>query len=52
MFRLGAPEILIVLVVFVILFGGKRIASLGKDLGSGIRSLRDALKELHGDDDG
>lgn len=49
---LGVPELLIIAVLVVILFGGKKFASLGKDIGSGIRNLRTGLKEATKDDDG
>ncbi|TGK05496.1 twin-arginine translocase TatA/TatE family subunit [Leptospira langatensis] len=45
--NLGWPEILIILFLALLLFGGKRLPSLAKDLGDGIRSFR---KSLSGDD--
>jgi sec-independent protein translocase protein TatA len=45
---LGFPEILIILAVAVLLFGGKKIPELAKGLGQGIRNFKSALK---GDDD-
>jgi sec-independent protein translocase protein TatA len=44
---LGFPEILIILAVAVLLFGGKKIPELAKGLGQGIRNFKTALK---GDD--
>jgi len=41
---LGLPEILIVLVIILILFGRGRISSIAGELGSSIRSFRDGLK--------
>jgi sec-independent protein translocase protein TatA len=40
---LGAPELLIVLVIVLLLFGGGRVAHLGSDLGKGIREFRKGL---------
>ncbi|MCX6054772.1 MAG: twin-arginine translocase TatA/TatE family subunit [Chloroflexi bacterium] len=40
----GWPEILIVLVIVVILFGVGRIGKIGTEIGSGIRNFRDGLK--------
>ena len=39
----GFPEILIVLVVVVTLFGPGRIGKLAGELGKGIRSFRDGI---------
>lgn len=45
---LGMPSwtnILIILVVVLLLFGGKKIPELMKGLGSGIKEFKDATKE-------
>ncbi len=42
---LGAPELLLVLVIVLVLFGGSRLATLGKELGQGIREFRKATQE-------
>ena len=39
----GLPEMLIVLVIIVILFGPGRIGKVAGELGKGIRSFRDGL---------
>ncbi len=41
---LGFPEILIIALVAVLLFGGKKVGDLGKGLGEGIRNFKNALK--------
>ena len=41
---LGLPEILVILAVAVLLFGGKKIPELAKGLGEGIRNFKSALK--------
>jgi sec-independent protein translocase protein TatA len=41
---LGAPEVLLICVVAVLLFGGKKVGELGKGLGEGIRNFKNALK--------
>jgi sec-independent protein translocase protein TatA len=41
---LGGPEILVVALVAVVLFGSKKVGDLGKGLGEGIRNFKTALK--------
>ncbi len=41
--NLGLSEWLIILVVVLVLFGGKKIPQLAKDLGSGIREFRRSI---------
>ena len=42
---LGFPELLVILGVAVLLFGGKKIPELAKGLGEGIRHFKTALKD-------
>lgn len=41
---IGMPELLIILGVAVLLFGGKKIPEVAKGLGEGIRNFKSALK--------
>ncbi len=41
---LGWPELLIILVVALVLFGGSRIAGLGKGVGRSIREFKEEVK--------
>jgi sec-independent protein translocase protein TatA len=41
---LGFPELLVILGVAVLLFGGKKIPEVAKGLGEGIRNFKTALK--------
>ena len=46
MFRsFGLPEILILLVIVLILFGPGRIGKIAGELGQGIRNFRDGMSE-------
>lgn len=42
---LGAPELLIILAIVVVLFGATRIGDIGKGIGRGIREFRRELKD-------
>jgi sec-independent protein translocase protein TatA len=42
-FGLGLPEILIVLVLILVLFGPKRLPDLGRSLGTGMREFKDSV---------
>ena len=45
MFGLGMPELLVILVILILIFGTSRLASLGKGLGEGIRNFKKGLKD-------
>lgn len=42
--KLGATEIILILAVVLLLFGGKKIPELMKGLGKGIKEFKDASK--------
>jgi sec-independent protein translocase protein TatA len=43
--KLGMPELLILLVLALLIFGPRKIGELGKGLGDGIRGFKSAMKE-------
>ena len=42
----GITELVIVLVIVILLFGTKKLRSLGGDLGSALKSFRGAMKDV------
>jgi len=42
--RIGAPELLILLPIVILLFGVGRISKISSELGRGIRSFREGLQ--------
>jgi TatA/E family protein of Tat protein translocase len=46
MFGIGLPELMIVLVVAVIMFGGAKLPQIGRSLGKGIKEFKKVVKEM------
>ena len=46
---LGAPEILFIALIILLLFGGKKIPELMKGLGKGVKSFKAGLNDLEKD---
>jgi sec-independent protein translocase protein TatA len=46
---IGAPELIVIALIALLLFGAGRIADIGKGLGQGIKNFKQGLKES-GDD--
>ncbi|MDA9648740.1 twin-arginine translocase TatA/TatE family subunit [Flavobacteriaceae bacterium] len=42
---IGAPQIILIIAVVLLLFGGRKIPELMKGLGSGIKEFKNATKE-------
>ena len=51
MFGLRLPELLVILVVVLIFFGGRKLPQLGKGLGESLHTFRRALREARPDDE-
>ncbi|HEV7492764.1 twin-arginine translocase TatA/TatE family subunit [Baekduia sp.] len=48
---IGIPELLIVLVIVLLVFGPKRLPHLGKQLGGGMREFKDSIQGKDKDDE-
>ncbi|MEJ7750108.1 MAG: twin-arginine translocase TatA/TatE family subunit [Thermoleophilaceae bacterium] len=47
----GLPEIIIVLVIVLVIFGPKRLPDLGRSLGGGMREFKDSVTGSKKDDE-
>ncbi len=41
---LGVPELLLIFLIVIIIFGAGKLPQLGKGLGEGIRNFKDSIK--------
>ena len=48
----GATELLIILGIVILIFGGSRLPQLGKGLGAGIKNFRNSMKSVTNPDNG
>ncbi len=46
---LGAPEIIVIAFIVLLLFGGKKIPELMKGIGKGVKSFKDGVKGIEDD---
>lgn len=51
LFSLGMPEIVLIALVVLLLFGGKKIPEMMKGLGKGVKSFKEGMNELDPDSD-
>jgi sec-independent protein translocase protein TatA len=45
MFGLGLPEMLLVLLIVVLVFGASRLPDLGRGIGEGIRNFKQSVRD-------
>lgn len=48
---MGTPELIIILVVALLIFGPKNLPKLGQAIGRGVKGLRDGMEGTEADDD-
>lgn len=44
--NLGAPEILLIALIVLLLFGGKKIPELMRGIGKGVRSFKEGINDV------
>lgn len=42
----GAPEVIVIALIVLLLFGGKKIPELMKGLGKGVKSFKDGMNDI------
>ena len=43
--RIGLPEMLVVLLIIILIFGANRLPEIGRGIGRGIRNFKDSTRE-------
>jgi sec-independent protein translocase protein TatA len=43
--RIGLPELVIILMIVIIIFGANRLPQLGRGIGSAIKNFKDGIKD-------
>jgi sec-independent protein translocase protein TatA len=49
--RIGLPELAIILVIVVLIFGANRLPELGRGIGKGIKNFKEGMKQGEGAED-
>ena len=47
--RVGLPELLIIFMIIILIFGANRLPEIGRGIGKGIRNFKDATKDGEND---
>lgn len=51
LFNFGSGEVLIIVLVILLLFGGRKIPELMKGLGKGVRSFKEGMEDIQNEID-
>jgi sec-independent protein translocase protein TatA len=43
--KVGIPELIIILLIIILIFGANRLPEIGRGIGKGIRNFKDATKD-------
>ena len=49
--HLGVQELVVILIIVIVLFGGSRLAGIGKALGTSMREFKEEVNRTEGDDE-
>ena len=50
LFGIGMQEVIVIALIVLLLFGGKKIPELMKGLGKGVKSFKDGMKDIDDED--
>ena len=47
--RLGIPELIVILLIIILIFGANRLPEIGRGIGKGIKNFKEANNNKDGD---
>ena len=49
--RIGIPELIIILMIIILIFGANRLPEIGRGIGKGIKNFKEGMKQGEGAED-